>query len=176
MTGRIYIGGVGNPWLGDLDFGPQFVRRYADRDWPEHVTVSDAAEAAHRVLHQLQAVEPDRVIFVAAFPRGDEPGTVRRYRLDERDIDEEVLQARMGESAGGVIDFDATLDVTTYYDALPDDTIVIEVEAVDESFGTEFSPSVEASFERVLEMVEEEIARPLDGDGAGRRSTRGEQP
>ncbi|MBW3562825.1 MAG: hydrogenase maturation protease [Actinobacteria bacterium] len=162
MSGGIFVGGVGNPWLGDLDFGPQFVRRYAHLDWPEHVTVTDAAEAAHRVLHQLQAAEPDRVIFVAAYPRGDEPGTIRRYRAEDEEPDEEELQARLGESAGGVIDFAATLDVARYYGALPTDTIVIEVEAVDETFGTEFSPSVEASFERVLEMVREEIARPLD--------------
>lgn len=162
MTGSIFVGGVGNPWLGDLDFGPQFVRRYVGLDWPENVSLHDSAEAAHRVLHQLQAAEPDRVIFIAGFPRGDEPGTIRRYRVEDAEPDEEELQARLGESAGGVIDFDATLEVARYYGALPADTIVIEVEAVDETFGTEFSPSVESSFERVLEMVREEIARPLD--------------
>lgn len=159
---RIYVGGVGNPWLGDLDFGPQFVRRYVEQDWPANVVVRDAAEAAHRVLHQLQEVEPDRVVFVAAFPRGDEPGTIRRYRVEQTDLDPEVVADQLGESAGGVIDFDATLAVTQYYEALPEDTVVIEVEAVDQEFGTEFSPSVEASFERVLAMVREEVQRPVE--------------
>lgn len=161
MTGTIYVGGVGNPWLGDLDFGPQWVRRYRDVAWPQHVVLADAAEAAHRVLHQLRAAEPDRVIFIAGFPRGDEPGTIRRYRIDHQPLDPEDVAGRLGESAGGIIDFDHTLVVTRYYGALPDDTVVIEVEAVSEAFGTTFSDPVEASFEPVLEMVLEEIARPV---------------
>jgi hydrogenase maturation protease len=156
------IAGVGNPWLGDLDFGPQFLRRYLEAGWPEEVVIEDASLAAHRVLHQLQETEPDRVVFVTAYPRGGEPGTVRRYPLDHSEPlpDEEEIADRLGEAAGGVIDFDHTLIVTRYYDALPTDTIVIEVEAVDQTFGTTFSPSVEASFERVLEMVKEEVSRP----------------
>lgn len=156
------VAGVGNPWLGDLDFGPQFLRRYLDGDWPEGVVFEDASVAAHRVLHQLQEIEPARLIFVTAYPRGDEPGTVRRYPLDKSAPlpDEDEIADRLGEAAGGVIDFDHTLIVTRYYDALPADTIVVEVEAVDEAFGTTFSPSVEASFERVLEIVKEEVSRP----------------
>lgn len=156
------LAGVGNPWLGDLDFGPQFLRRYLDADWPEDVMIVDASLAAHRVLHQLQEAQPERVIFVTAYPRGDDPGTIRRYPLDLSAPlpDEEEIADRLGEAAGGVIDFDHTLVVTRYYDALPTDTIVVEVEAVDETFGTTFSPSVEASFEPVLEMVHEEVSRP----------------
>jgi hypothetical protein len=36
---------------------------------------------------------------------------------------------------------------------------VIEVEATDTNFGIKFSPEVEGSLDRVLEMVREEIAR-----------------
>ena len=162
MSGRIFVGGVGNPWLGDLDFGPRWVRRYADVGWPEHVVVADAAVAAHRVLHMLQEVSPDRVIFVAAFPRGDLPGTIRRYRPEDLRLDPDDVQARLGEAAGGVIDLEHTLAVTRYYGALPEDTVVIEVEAVHRTFGTTVSPEVESSFELVLEMVRREISRPLE--------------
>ncbi|PSO51662.1 MAG: hypothetical protein BRC31_06290, partial [Actinobacteria bacterium QS_5_72_10] len=162
VSGRILLAGVGNPWLGDLDFGPQFLRRYLDAGWPEELTIVDASMAAHRVLHEIQEADPDRVIFITAYPRDEEPGTVRRYALDlsEPLPDEEEIADRLGEAAGGVIDFDHTLVVTRYYDVLPTDTVVVEVEAVDDVFGTTFSPSVEASFERVLEMVREEVARP----------------
>lgn len=155
----IFVGGVGNPWLGDLDFGPQFIRRYYQLDWPDGVVLEDAAVAAHRVLHQLQEHSPSRVVFVAGFPRGDPPGTIRRYRPETPLPDDEEVAARLGEAAGGVIDFDHTLIVARYYGALPEDTVVVEVEAVDETFGTAFSPSVEASFERVLEIVRKEVAR-----------------
>jgi len=159
---KVFVGGVGNPLLGDLDFGPQFVRRYLDAEWPDEVLLHDSAESAHRVLHQLQSVEPDRVIFVAGYPRGDPPGTIRRYSLDTdtEDIDLELLAASLGEAAGGVIDLDCTLMVARYYKGLPPDTVCIEVEAVDEGFGPAFSPSVEASFEPVLQIVQEEVRRP----------------
>lgn len=161
---RVFVGGVGNPWLGDLDFGPMFIRRYHGLDWPDGVVLEDSAEAAHRVLHQLQGVEPARVIFVAGYPRGEPPGTIRRYRVDtdDADLDPEDVAGRLGEAAGGVIDFDHTMLVLRYYGALPADTVCIEAEAVDETFGTEFSPTVEASFEPILEMVREEIARPWE--------------
>ncbi len=158
----MFIGGVGNPWLGDLDFGPQFIRRYYDLGWPERVRFHDVAVSAHRVLHVLQDVAPSRVIFVAGWVRGDAPGTIRRSRPDLSEPDPEDVAARLGEAAGGIIDFDHTLVVARYYRALPADTVVIEVEAVDESFTTEFSPTVEASFEPVLAMVRAEIARPFE--------------
>lgn len=157
---RVFVGGVGNPWLRDLDFGPQFIRRVVGLDWPPDVIVEDAAISAHRVLHRLQELRPQRVVFVASFPRGeDPPGTIRRYRVEGPLPDDEEMQLRIGESAGGVIDFDHTLIITRYFGVLPDDSVVIEVEAGDTAFGTGFSPEVEASIDRVLELVREEIAR-----------------
>lgn len=157
---RVLIAGVGNPWLRDLDFGPQFIRRIKDLDWPSDVAVEDASYSAHRVLHLLQEVQPERIIFISGYPRGEDPvGTIRRYvDSGEMPADDEV-QDLMGEAAGGVIDFDHTLIVARYYKALPPDTIVIEVEAGDISFGTGFSQEVEDSIDRVLQIVREEVAR-----------------
>jgi hydrogenase maturation protease len=158
---RVFVGGVGNPWLGDLDFGPQFIRRYYNAGWPDHVFFEDAAISAHRVLHMLQDHGPARVIFIAGWSRGDKPGTIRRYTPDLSDPDPDDVAARLGEAAGGIIDFDHTLIVARYYKALPPDTIVVEIETENEEFTTEFSPSVEAGFEPVLEMVKREIDRPF---------------
>lgn len=158
-TARVFVAGVGNPWLRDLDFGPQFVRRTADIEWPPDVVVEDAAVAAHRVLHRLQELRPERVVFVAGYPRGDPPGTVRRVSPEELMPSEDAIVERLGEAAGGVIDFDHTLIVARHFGALPDDTVVVEVEAIDTSFGTGFSDGVEGSFDRILEMVCEEVSR-----------------
>ncbi len=167
----MFVGGVGNPWLGDLDFGPQFIRRYHDAGWPPHVVMEDASVSAHRVLHQLQEHTPGRVIFVAGFPRGDPAGTIRRYQLEGPMPDPEEVAIRLGEAAGGVIDFDHTLIVARHYGALPPDTIVVEVEAVDETFGTTFSEPVEASFEHVLAIVREEVTRPWEPAAKSCRGT-----
>lgn len=156
---RVLVAGVGNPWLRDLDFGPQFVRRVRPLAWPPDVLIEDASYSAHRVLHLFQDVRPRKAVFVSGYPRGDAPGTVRRYRYDgggPPPSEEEVAQ-RLGEAAGGVIDFDHTLIVLRHFGALPADTVVIEVEAGDTSFGTGFSDEVEASVERVVEMVRAEV-------------------
>lgn len=156
---RVLVAGVGNPWLRDLDFGPQFVRRIQGLDWPPDVAIEDASYSAHRVLHLLQEVRPERIIFVSGYPRGDAPGTIRRYLDDGALPTEEEVQDRLGEAAGGVIDFDHTLIVARYFDALPADTVVIEVEAEDISFGTGFSEGVESSIDEVLDLIRKEVAR-----------------
>lgn len=156
---RVMIAGVGNPWLRDLDFGPQFVRRIQELEWPDDVAIHDASYAAHRVLHLLREVQPERLIFVSAYPRGDAGGTIRRYEDHGSLPDEEEVQERLGEAAGGVIDFEHTLVVARYFRALPADTVVIEVEAADLSFGTGFSDEVERTVDEVLELVRKEVAR-----------------
>ena len=144
---RVFVGGVGNPWLRDLDFGPQFVRRVEGHPWGDDVVVEDAAYSAHRVLHRLQELQPQRVVLLAGYPRGEPPGTIRRYLLDGPPPDPDEVTAVLGEAAGGVIDFHHTLMVLRYFDALPPDTVVVEVEALDTQFGTGFSEPVEESFE-----------------------------
>ena len=158
-TGRILVAGVGNPWLRDLDFGPQFVRRIQDLPWPDGVLIEDAAYAAHRALHRLQELAPARVVLVAGYPRGDPPGTIRRYHPDPTPPDPAEVHARLQEAVGGVIDLEHTLAVLHHFDALPADTVVVEVEAVETHFGTGFSEAVEVSVGRVLELVREEVER-----------------
>lgn len=155
---RVLVGGVGLPWLRDLDFGTQFVRRVSELDWPDGVVVEDLSYAAHRVLHLLQELRPTKVVLVGAMPRDvDPPGTVRRYKLDLTPPPDEEVVERLGEAVGGIIDLDHTLAVIRYWKALPDDTVVIEVEPADRSFGLGFSPEVEASVEPILAMVREEL-------------------
>lgn len=152
------MGGVGLPWLRDLDFGTQFVRRVADMEWDDGVMIEDLSYAAHRVLHTLQALRPDKVVLVGAMPREtDPPGTIRRYVLDLTAPDDQEVIDRLGEAAGGIIDLEHTLAVVRYWKGFPEDTVVIEVEPADKSFGLGFSEEVEAAVDEVLAMVREEV-------------------
>ena len=161
---QVLVGGVGLPWLRDLDFGTQFVRRVADLEWPEGVVVEDLSYAAHRVLHLLQELQPVKVVLVGAMPRDvDPPGTIRRYKLDLTPPPDQEVVDRLGEAVGGIIDLDHTLAVIRYWKALPDDTVVIEVEPADRSFGLGFSNEVEASVEPILAMVREELGMMAEG-------------
>lgn len=157
-TGRVLVGGIGLPWLRDLDYGTQWVNRVVELDWPEHVIVEDMSYAAHRVLHRLQEVRPNKVVLVGCMPRReDPPGTIRRYNLDLTPPDDDEVQDRLSEAAMGIIDLDHTLAVVRYYGEFPPDTVVIEVEPEDEGFGLGFSETVEATVDEVLALVRSEL-------------------
>ncbi len=155
---RVLVGGIGLPWLRDLDFGTQFLRRIEHLEWPDDVVLDDLSYAAHRVLHTLQDLKPAKVVLVGAMPRDvDPPGTIRRYQLDLTPPSEEEVAERLGEAVGGIIDLDHTLAVVRYWKGFPADTVVIEVEPGDRAFGLGFSDDVESVVETVLAMVREEV-------------------
>jgi hydrogenase maturation protease len=155
---RVLVGGIGLPWLRDLDFGTQFLRRIEHLDWPDDVVLDDLSYAAHRVLHTLQDLKPSKVVLVGAMPRDvDPPGTIRRYQLDLTPPSDEEVAERLGEAVGGIIDLDHTLAVVRYWKGFPSDTVVIEVEPGDRAFGLGFSDDVESVVETVLAMVRQEV-------------------
>jgi hydrogenase maturation protease len=163
------VGGVGLPWLRDLDFGTQFVRRAQRMSWPEGVVFEDLSYAAHRVLHTLQDINPAKVVLIGAMPRlTDAPGTVRSYPLDLTPPDDEEVAARLGDAVGGTIDLDHTLAVVRYWKGFPPDTVVIEVEPGDSSFGLGFTDEVEAAVEEVLARLRHELGDEVaHEEGAG---------
>ncbi|MGI9023055.1 MAG: hydrogenase maturation protease [Acidimicrobiales bacterium] len=151
------VGGIGLPWLRDLDFGTQFVRRVERLEWPDDVVVEDLSYAAHRVLHRLQELRPEKVVLVGAMPRDiDPPGTIRRYILDLTPPGDKEVADRLSEAIGGIIDLDHTLAIVRYWKGFPAGTVVIEVEPSDRAFGLGFSTEVEDRVDEVLAMVRAE--------------------
>jgi hypothetical protein len=100
------------------------------------------------------------VILVGAMPRDDPPGTIRCYQLDLTPPDDIEVHERLTEAVGGIIDLDHTLAVVRYWKALPEGTVVIEVEPGDRSFGLGFTDAVEAAVEPILAMVRKELGLP----------------
>lgn len=159
--GCTLVGGIGLPWLRDLDFGTNWLARAATLAWPDGVVLEDLSYAAHRVMHRLQELQPGRVVVLGCMPRGAAPpGTVRRYRLaDMPEVDPSEVHERLGEAVGGIVDLDHTLAVCRHWNALPDDTVVIEVEPAESEFGWGFSQPVEDATEEVLGIVRHEVTR-----------------
>lgn len=160
-AGCTLVGGIGLPWLRDLDFGTNWLARAADLDWPAGVVLEDLSYSAHRVMHRLEELAPARVVLLGCMPRGEDPaGTIRRYRLaDVPPPDAAEVHERLTEAVGGIIDLDHTLAVCRHWSVLPDDTVVIEVEPAERDFGWGFSEPVEAAVGTVLTMVRDEVAR-----------------
>lgn len=156
----ILVGGIGLPWLRDLDFGTQWIRRQTADDWPESVLLEDLSYGAHRVLHTIQDLNPSRIVLVGAMPRQiDQPGTIRRYRLNLETPPADEVHDRMSEAVMGIVDLDHTLVVVRHWNAFPVDTVVVEVEPEDCEFGLGFSDAIEATVETVTEMVKREVRR-----------------
>ena len=159
-AGVILVGGVGLPWLRDLDYGTQWIERVRGEDWPDGVLLEDLSYGAHRVLHRLQELDLTRVILVGCMPRDiDPPGTIRHYPLDLTPPPMQEVHERLTEAVMGIIDLDHTLAVVRHWGAFPLDTIVVEVEPEDRAFGLGFSDAVEATVGPVLDIVRAEVVR-----------------
>lgn len=157
--GCTLVGGIGLPWLRDLDFGTNWLARAAALTWPGDVVLEDLSYSAHRVMHRLQELQPGRVILLGCMPRRVDPaGTIRQYQLADTPMpDVEEVHERLSESVGGVIDLDHTLAVCRYWDAFPADTMVIEIEPAESQFGWGFSEPVENAVGPVLALVREAV-------------------
>ena len=156
---RVLVGGYGSPACRDLDFGERFVRLAEALEWPEGVLVEDLSYSAHLVLHRLQELRPQKVVLVGAVSRGfDPPGTVRRYQLGASAADAEEVHGSLVEAIGGRVGLDNMLSVVRHFGGLPADTVVVEVEAADSSFGLGFSDEMAAAIDPLLDVVRSEVA------------------
>lgn len=155
---RVLVGGLGIPGLRDLDFGRQVVGYLQALDWPEEVVIEDLSCSAHLALHRLQELRPAKVVLMASAARGaDQPGTLRRYRLDLTPPAPDDVHQGLVETLGGMPDLDHTLAVVRHWGGFPADTVVIEVEPSDCSFGPGFSEELGECMEPILAMVREEL-------------------
>ena len=157
---RALVGGFGRPGMRDLDFGRQVVSYLEALEWPQDVVVEDLSYSAPLVLHRLQELNPSKVVLLGAAARGDQPGSLRRYRLDLTPPSPDEVRRCLEDSVGGVVDIDHTLAVARHWGGFPADTVVIEVEPADCSFGPGFSEELAESFDQVVEMVRAELGAP----------------
>jgi len=98
------------------------------------------------VMQRLQDADPpfDRLVLIAAIRRGRSPGTETVYRWDGQLPDAAEIQARVAEAVTGVISLDNLLVITGFFNALPSDVLVVEVEPEDEGWGEGLSAAIEA--------------------------------
>lgn len=150
---RTLIAGVGYSNLRDCSVGPVLATRLAQRDWPASVEVEDYGFGAIDALHKLRAAGYDRAVFYGSMDRGDPPGTIRRYRF-AGGHEPAVVQERVAEAAQAIISLENTLIIAGHFGALPEETLVFEVEPEDLSFGDGFTPAVEAA----VQQLEQELA------------------
>jgi hydrogenase maturation protease len=165
---RVLVGGVGYTCLGDLSVGPALIERLAGECWPAGVVVEDLSYGPLDVLYRLQASTPFSAgVFVTAAARGRTPGLVYRERWQRASLPADELQARIAEAVTGVISLDNLLYILSYFGALPPEVVIFEVEPLQESWGLEFSPPVQAALVEAGASVRGEVERLLLVERAG---------
>lgn len=163
---RALVGGFGRPGMRDLDFGRQVVECLKQLEWPEEVVIEDLSCSAPLVLHRLQELRPTKVVLVGAVARDlDPPATLRRYQADLTPATPEEVHRSVEESVMGLVDLDHTLAMARHWGGLPVDTIIIEVEPAEASFGLGFSEELANCLDPILDMVREELAGVAEGGG-----------
>jgi hydrogenase maturation protease len=162
-SARVLIGGVGYHWMGDASFGLVVSAAMSQDSWPPQIEVADLGYGALYVAQDLAAADPpyDRLILLYATERGRTPGELYSYQWTPTQPDGEELQARIREAGAGVIDLDHLLLIAHYFDALPAEVLVFELEPVDATCGDKMSPGAERLLPQVTEMVRQAALAPL---------------
>ena len=107
---KILVAGVGNVFLGDDGFGVAVVKRLADADLPDGVTVADFGIRGIHLAYELTSGAYDSVILVDAVSRHSPPGTLYVLKpltsdcpasfVDAHDMTPEMVLALAGTLGG----------------------------------------------------------------------------
>ena len=156
---RTVIGGVGYRNLRDHSLGIVMSDELEALANPPALLVEDLCygpvAVAQWFLDEACEAPITRAVFITAIAREDgrPPGTISAYRWDHALPSDDEIQRCVVDAVTGVILLDNTLIVVEWMKALPDETIVIEVEPLEHAFGDEMSPSVSEAYAEVRRIA-----------------------
>ncbi len=168
----VLVGGVGELYQGDLDLGRVAVERLSGEDLGDGVIVEDFFYGAVAVAQRLEELRPDGLVLVAGVERGHAPGTVTRRSMGETHVSTDDFQGAVVDAVTGYVTVDLVLRVAAGLQALPQQTVAIEVEPASKEPSEHLSPAAEAGLEEALALVRTEVR----GLGAGPRPAPGAGP
>jgi hydrogenase maturation protease len=153
----VFVGGVGQLYQGDLDLGRIVVERLQREGLGPGVLAEDLYYGAIAVCQRLQELHPDAVVLVGAATRGRQPGSVTRLEIAPLAGSPENLQRAVAEAATGYVSIDLILEVATALDALPEQTVIIEVEPETVVPSPSLSETAQRAADEALELVRREV-------------------
>lgn len=157
----VLVGGVGELWQGDLDLGRRAVERLSQHDLGPRVAVEDLFYGALHVADLLADRRPAVLVVIGAARRGRPAGTVERRVVTPFRMAPEQAQHAMHDALTGFVSIDLVLEVSAALDALPAETVVVEVEPATNLPSYELSPTCEAALTEALDVVRAEVQRAL---------------
>ena len=155
---RTLIGAIGYRNLRDHSAAFEVIDRLGVLDLDPDVTIEDTSYNPIALVQWFQSLSAgecfDRVVFVAAVPRGGRSGgELTAYRWDGRLPPDDLVQQAVTEAVTGIINLDNTLTVGGYFKALPAVVAVVEIEPVDHAFGPDFSAPVSRAIDDACGLV-----------------------
>jgi len=171
----ILVAGVGYQHLSDLSFGSVIVERMQALEWPEEVQIEDFGWGPISILHWFEespGKKFERAIFAGAIERGREPGNLYTYAWLAGKPDPEVVQERISEALTGVISLENLLIIAQHFEALPPDTTVIELEPVEQEWGSDLSETGRERMEEAIAWIQKEVRAGTRQTGNGRKEVR----
>lgn len=156
---RAVIGGIGYRNLRDHSLGIVMSDELEALARPPALLVEDLCYGPVAVgqwfLDEAREAPITRAVFVTAVSRDDgrPPGTISVYRWNRALPSDEEIQRCVVDAVTGVILLDNTLTVVEWMGALPEETIVIEVQPLEHAFGDEMSPAVSAAYAEVRRLA-----------------------
>jgi hydrogenase maturation protease len=155
---RVIVGGVGYPDLCDYSIGIAVQERLSELGAPPNVSIEDLSYNPIAVIQRLDDEPRDerfgRAVVISAVRRADRPtGTVSCYRWDGVLPPDDEIQRAVSDAVTGIIALENTLVVARYFGSLPPEVVVVEVEPEMHEFGAAMSPSVQAVFGELCDLV-----------------------
>ena len=146
---KTLIAGIGSTILSDDGVGVHVVHRLLERPLPPGVDVVDIGTGGLALLDLVSGY--DKLVLVDAAVTGAAPGTVHRFAGTD-------VASTVHLGVGHDADLPTTLALgkDLMGMSMPDDVIVIAVEAADiTTFSVQLTPAVEAAIPTVLAAIDE---------------------
>ena len=158
------VGGVGELYQGDLDFGRLALEQLADMDLGREIVLEELHYGALAVAQRLTELRPAALVLIGARPGGETPGSMRRRRIRDHRPSTAEFQQSLGGAATGYVGIDLIIDVAAGLGVLPARTVTVELEPVTTGPATELSPAAARALPHAVNLAHAEALRtPLLG-------------
>ncbi len=143
----VVVIGLGNPFMSDDGVGVEIIHRLAAQSsrFPD-VEFLDLGSAVHGVLHVVSGKK--RVILIDCGFMDAEPGTMRRFTLDEVITKKEVSGLSFHEA-----DLFSILELSRRLNELPANTIIYAIQPQSVAFGDTMSPELIQQLPHYVERI-----------------------
>lgn len=152
------VAALGHAWLSDEAFGLRVLEAVRRHALPPDVEVADWSFGTITAFQRLTARPYQTAVFLSAVTRGRRPGVLYQHRADAPLRSAAEIHARVADSAMGLVSLDNLLIMARFYDLLPAQVLVLETEPVEDGWGDELSPTVQALVPQAVACVLAELS------------------